>query len=637
MSNNPPSPPGRTSGYKRILAELKRRKVFQVAAVYGAVGFVVLQVAELAFPLLGLPEWTVTFVLALTMLGFPIALVLAWAFETSPDGVKRTEDAAPGELTQIVSMPAARRWPSGIAALVGTALLVMGGLWIASRGSSGADAGGASGGEQASTAAGDLVATDVTDREGGDRVYSSIAVLAFANMSGDPENEYFGDGLAEELLNALAGIEGLKVAARTSAFAFKGRDTDIRAIGDTLAVETVLEGSVRRSGDRLRITAQLIDTEDGYHIWSETYDRELTDIFAVQDELAAAIVQALAVPLGAEEAANLFRGGTDDVGAYELYLAGRQKWVTRDTALLKEAIADFEAAIARDSNFALAWSGYADAVDGLAWRDLKSVHLVPSAKAAARRALEIAPDLAEAHASLAVLVAEFDRDYELAETEYLRAIELKPSYAQARTWYADILLQTGRVSEAMEQYRLGAELDPLAWILQAQYGYTLRVAGRFEEAFVQFRRAEALGTPVGQVIPVMQLLFAGQELDMSEGELLPYAESLARTAPGLEPAEYRLLIRAIVSPELRAEALSLMPRLSISEGREWATIILYSMLGDNEAVLRIVERMHASVHPVLPLIIPDPALDGVRDDPRFIRIVDDLGLPHSYTVEEVGA
>ncbi len=628
MSNNPPSPPGRSSGYQRFLAELKRRKVFKVAAVYGVVAFVVLQVADLVLPTLGIPEWGMPLVLVLILLGFPIALVFAWAFETTPGGVKRTEEAASGEITQIISMPASRRWPSGIAALVGVGLLVFGAWWVGRRSSAGADAVGA-GSEQGVTA--------VARRAEGDRVYSSIAVLSFTNLSADQENEYFGDGLAEELLNALAGIDGLKVAARTSAFAFKGRDTDVRAIGDTLAVETVLEGSVRRSGDRLRITAQLIDTEDGYHIWSQTYDRELTDIFAVQDELAAAIVEALSVPLGTEEAANLYRGGTNDVAAFELYLTGRQKWVTRDTALLREAIADFEAAIARDSSYALAWSGYADAVDGLAWRDATARRLVPSGKAAARRALELVPDLAEAHASLAVLVAEFDRDYETAEAEYRRAIELKPSYAQARTWFGDLLLLLGRVPEAIEQYRIGAELDPLAWLSQNQYASALRRAGRLEEAMAQYRKAEVLATLVGQQTVTLQLLWTGQQLGLGETDLLPYAESLMQTTQGLAPEEYRQLVRAIVDPELRAEVLSFVPKLRTKTGYEWSLALVYAMLGDDEAVMTILESMHASGDVVLPLALPDPAFDRLRDDPRLIRIVDDLGLPRSFPAERSDA
>ncbi|HEX6062736.1 MAG TPA: hypothetical protein VFZ04_00890, partial [Longimicrobiales bacterium] len=251
-----------------LMAELKRRKVFRVATVYGATSFVVLQAADLLFPRIGLPDWTVTLVVAIALVGFPMALALAWTFDSTPEGMRRTAPADRAEINAIVSQPRVRRWPAGLAALLGVILLGASAAWTL----------GYRGPARAAR-------------------YDSIAVLPFVNMSGDPGSEYFGDGIAEELLNALAGIENLKVAARTSAFALKDAKLDVRRIGDTLQVATVLEGSVRRSADRIRVTAQLIDARTGYHLWSETYDRPLTDLFAVQDEIAQQIVDALKVRL----------------------------------------------------------------------------------------------------------------------------------------------------------------------------------------------------------------------------------------------------------------------------------------------------------------------------------------------------
>ena len=370
--------------YQRLFAELKRRNVFRVAAVYGATAFVIIEGADLVFPRISLPEWTVALVVWLGLLGFPLALAFAWAYERTPEGLKVTDPALVGELETIVQQPLRRRWPAGIAALAGMVLLALAAWWTLARTGPGV------------------------------HTYESIAVLPFANMSGNPDNQYFSDGLAEELINALAGVKDLKVAGRTSSFALRDQNLDLRAIGDTLDVEAVLEGSVRRSEDRVRITAQLIDAETGYHLWSEEYDRDIIDIFMVQEELARSIVKELIPRLGGY-AEQLYRGGTSDVRAYELYVVGRQKWYTRRGALLYEAIDDFEEAVARDPGFALGWSGLADAIDAIAYRDARAQPLVPRAKMAAQRAVLLDPALAEGWASWGVLASEADRDWITAE------------------------------------------------------------------------------------------------------------------------------------------------------------------------------------------------------------------------------
>lgn len=420
------------AAWQRFLAELKRRKVFRVAAVYGAAAFVVIQAADIMLPRLGLPDWTVTLIVALALLGLVPALALAWAFDATAGGVVRTGPATANEIAAVVAQPRARRWSAGIAAVAGVALLATGAWWT-------------------------LVGA-------GARIvaYDSIAVLPFANLSGDPADEYFGDGLAEELLNALSSIEGLKVVTRTSAFALKSNGLDVRAIGDTLRVAAVLEGSVRRSPDRLRISAQLIDTRTGYRLWSETYDRPMTDLFAVQYAIAGEIVRALAVRLAGGAREELHRGGTHDVEAYDLYLLGRQKWATRELPLLREAITHFEDAIARDSAFALAWSGFADAVNALAWRrDPVAKARVDEAKLAATRAILLDPGLAEGWASLGVMLLEFGFDVRFAETALQRAVELKPSYSFALYSLGTVLLNSGRPQDARVRRAAGGGPDRL--------------------------------------------------------------------------------------------------------------------------------------------------------------------------------
>ena len=353
-----------TPAYQRFLAKLKRRGVFRAAALYGTAAFVTIEASDLVLPRLAVPEWTVTLVVWIALIGFPIALMLAWTYEKTPEGLRATDPAETTELDAIVAQPARRRWPAGLAALVGIVLLGLGAWWTLTRTGPGA------------------------------KTYDSIAVLPFADLSGDSDNQYFSDGLADELINALSGVEDLKVAGRTSTFALRDQSLDLRTIGDTLGVETVLEGSVRRSEDRVRITAQLIDAETGFQLWSEEYDRDITDIFLVQEELARSIVRALAPRLGGE-AEDLFRGGTSDVRAYELYVAGRQKWYSRRVPLLWEAVDDFEQAVALDPEFALGWSGLADAIDALAFRSVRAQPLVPRAKTAALRAVLLDPELAE--------------------------------------------------------------------------------------------------------------------------------------------------------------------------------------------------------------------------------------------------
>ena len=304
---------------------------------------------------------------------------------------------------------------------------------------------------------------------------NSIAVLPFANVSADPENDYFCDGLAEELLNALAKVEGLKVAARTSSFYFKGKNIDVGQIGEALGVTTVLEGSVRRSGNRLRITAQLINTTDGFHLWSELYDRELKDIFDVQEEITLAIVDSLKLKLLGEGRAKVLRRYTENAEAYSLYLRGRFFWNKRTTEGFRQAIEYFEQAIELEPNYALAYSGIADCYNcsgfayDLGW--MRQAEVMSKAKAAAIKALEIDDTLAEAHTSLAYAKHLFDWDWEGSEKLFRLAIALNPNYANAHHWFAHLLIATSRVDEALAESERALELDPLSAVMNTHLGW----------------------------------------------------------------------------------------------------------------------------------------------------------------------
>jgi TolB-like protein len=593
-----------THRYQRFLAELKRRGVFRAAALYGTAAFVAIEASDLVLPRLSVPEWTVTLVVWLALVGFPVALVLAWTYERTPAGLRTTDPAEEVELDAIAAQPKRIRWPAGIAALVGIVLLGLAAWWT------------------------------LTRTGPGSRDYDSIAVLPFANLSGDPANDSFGDGLAEELINALAGVEDLKVAGRTSSFALRDQNLDLRAIGDTLGVETVVEGSVRRSEDRVRITAQLIDAETGFHLWSEEYDRDMTDIFLVQEELASSIVGAMLPRLGGEEA-ELYRGGTSDLEAWDLYVAGRQKWYTRSVPLLWEAVDDFEAAVARDPDFALGWSGLADAIDGLAYRDARAQALVPRAKMAAQRAVLLDPDLAEGWASWGVLAFEADRDWTTAELALKRAVALKPSYAWARASLGDMLRLQGRVQEAIEQQRMALELDPLSPQSHSTLGLSLLVAGQWEEARMQYEASAASGGETG-ALPTF--VTSGTEMGLTGGEIGEHAVSFAHVMGASDPEAARVLGPALADgstdEELVERARESVAGLIADSVLTLQMIAgLYTKLGDHDTALDWLETLRAGGSLSAGIVGVDPALDPLRDDPRMQALMDELGLPNGYDPE----
>ena len=325
-----------------------------------------------------------------------------------------------------------------------------------------------------------------------DMASDSIAVLPFINMSPDPENEFFADGMTEEIINALAQIKELHVVARSSAFSFKGKHIDARIVGEQLNVRTVLEGSVRKADNRLRITAQLVNAADGYHLWSERYDREMKDVFEIQDEIARSIADRLKVTLerGREP---LVKAGTRNLEAYQLYLKGRVLLARRGPAA---AYVDcFEQAVRLDPNYPQAWAGLADSHTVLGYTGLVRPEVgMPKAMEAARRAVALGPNLAEAHNALAMasLMGAWDRAE--AEREFLRALELNPRYVQARVWYGLFYLQfsEGRMEEGVAQTKLALRYDPLSSYAHAAHGLTCAWAGRLSEGLEHCKRGVEL-------------------------------------------------------------------------------------------------------------------------------------------------
>jgi TolB-like protein len=609
-----------TPAYQRFFAELKRRRVFRVMAVYGAVGFILMQIVELLVPALLLPEWTYRFIALLLLLGFPIAVILAWAFELTPEGVKRTEDAAPGELTQIIEAPAATRWPAGLLALAGV-MALLAGAWYMGRQSASDPGGeginpGASSGQEGAASGSDRGAS-LAYVDAADGARPRIAVLPFVDMSQANDQEYFSDGITEEILNVLSKIEDLQVTARTSAFAYKGTNQDLREVGRELDVDYLLEGSVRKSGEQLRITAQLIDTETNSHLWSDTYDRRLENVFEIQSEIAEAIAEELRLPLGLEEGETLVTP-TGDLAAYDLYLAGRAQMRSRGLEGITQATELFEAAVARDSNWAPAWAGlaesralypfYADGSnasrDSAVWR-----RSLEGAEEAAQHAL----DLDSSNASARVALANVYRDrweWDAAEREYLRAIELDVDNVEAHQQYSEMLFYSGRPADALIEAARALSLDRSPIRLNVM-GWSLWLNGRKEEARTIYEEA-ILKDPESRVHFVPNSL---AQIELLEGR---YREALDRFGPVLwDSISFRLSGEALESGDPSGLLEYIGPPEDARPVFVWPSVWIRLGMADRsiDTIKTLIQR-----HPygsLGALWDPEPQGSPIYEHPRF--------------------
>jgi TolB-like protein/predicted ATPase len=452
----------------------------------------------------------------------------------------------------------------------------------------------------------------------------SIAVLPFANISADEENEYFCDGLAEELLNALAKIDELKVAARTSAFSFKGKNTEAREIGKTLNVNTVLEGSVRKAGNRIRINVQLVNAADGYHLWSERYDREMKDIFDVQDEITLAVVDALQLKLlGAKKAAVLKRY-TDNTEAYELYLKGRFFWDKLSPAGIEKAIEYFNQAVLIEPDFALAYAGLADSYAVLSQVSAVPVsETMPKAREFAEKALSLDADLAEAHTSLGLVLADYDYDFVAAETCYTTAIKLNPNNASAHHLYGQLLAQLGRHTEAEAALRQAIRLDPLSILYNWQYGFGLYEARRNDEAMAQLQKVFEMdaGFPLTPWLLAAIHQVRGNHAEAAENfakfyELAGNAEDAARVRSSFAEGGWPGFVRMMTGARRPADVTG------------YLAAALHASLGEKDAAFARIEKAYDSREAILStLITNDPRMDSLRDDPRFAEMLRRIGLP----------
>ena len=456
---------------------------------------------------------------------------------------------------------------------------------------------------------------------------SSIAVLPFVDLSQEHDQEYFCDGITDELINALAKVEGLHVVSRTSAFQFKGKASDIRKIGEQLNVESVLEGSVRKAGNRLRITAQLVKAADGYHLWSGTYEREMKDVFAIQEEISRAIVNALRVPLAGQRGRRLVEGPAANLEAYSLYLRGRYYWNKRTQAGLKKSIEYFEQALAGEPVYAAAWAGLADSYALLAsYGESPPREAMPKAKTAALKALEIDDTLAQAHVSLAFVRSFYDWDWAAAEREYQRAIELNPGYATAHHWYSGCLRAMGRVEEALAEIQRAQQLDPLSLAIGRDLGRTLRSGRQPVRAVEQFRKVLELDPsfPSGYV-----------HLGMAYEDQRMYPEALAAfqkatLLPGGNPFATGALGHCYAASGQSGQARKLLDELEgLSRQRYVSAIsraVIYIGLGEKDAAFKWLERACQEHDPWLGWLNADPIFDSLRADRRFPELLKKVRL-----------
>jgi len=611
-----------------FFTELRRRNVIRVGALYGVAGWLLLQVADVLFGVLGLPDWSLRLVFGLLLLGLPLVLIFSWAFEMTPEGIKRERDVIRDDsITTHTGRKIDRLIIAGLVLVV--ALLVADRLLLAPAARTTPPAAESAAVEPAIETPAAAVPTGASQKQ-------SIAVLPFVNMSGDADNEYFSDGLTEELLNLLAQVDRLRVSSRTSSFAFKGKDTALPSVAQQLKVANILEGSVRKSGVNVRITAQLIDVETDSHLWSETYDRKLDDIFAIQDEIAQAVVEALKVHLLEPGQFVVEQRPATNTDAYMTYLRGRYTYQsgrdTRQDDLVRRAVAQYEAALEIDPNYALAYAGLADAYGWLAIQGEYSMQEgYERSRELALKALAIDPDLVEALLALADIQLEYDWDMQAAERSYRRALEIRPNDAEGLRTYGYFLVTDGRFDEAIDYYERALEVDPLQ--VRAYYGlaFTLLLAGRADEVdAVTELLAEHQGPEFMQRwnrnVGILKLRYAGRYEEMVE--LLP-----------AEPDNFGDLVDAAVahyhlghSEQAEGYLDQLLELADAGEGKYVNAAAALAQMDQPDRAMAYLEKSVEAREVNNAFIRIDPDFEPLYNDPRFLALLERMGLEPPPTV-----
>ena len=583
---------------KIFFGELKRRNVYKVAVAYGVVGWLLIQVATQVFPFLEIPNGMIRLVILLTAFGFPVALIIAWAFELTPEGIKRTEDA-----------DAARQHSRGgiwIAVVVIAAGLSLGlfflGRYTAAR-----------------------ATPRVSDTAGASNAVKSIAVLPLVNTSGDPSNEYFSDGLSEELIAVLAKIPELKVIGRSSSFFFKGKSGDSAAIGQKLGVANLIEGSVRKQGDRVRIVAELISAADGRSLWSETYDRELKDVFAVQAEIAKSVAEQMKVKLLGEAVRSDAARSSQNPGAHNAVLQSDFYFQQQTAESVRRAITFLQEAIRLDPNYALAYAKLAQA-----WRQYAvsfatdpgedAAKAYKEARRATEKAVSLAPDLVETRMAIGLQAMNPDLDFRVAEKEFRRVLQSAPSDPAAKSALCLSLMAEGRLSEAEEACREALSSDPLLTASWYNIGRVVAGMGRYKEAEELFRKGLEIQPHAARfhsylvILDVLQnrpaQAVANAQLE-SEGFWRDYAVNLAQQ----------------VQSDRSATDAALMDFIArYSNIGAFQIAVLYAIRKEPDEMFKWLDTAYATRDSGLTQLAVTPFLVPYVDDQRFVALCQKLNV-----------
>ena len=575
-----------------FFGELKRRNVYKVAVAYIVAGWALAQGIAQVFPVFDVPNWAIRLIVILIIIGFPVALVLSWAFEITPEGIKRTEDV---DVKQPHTIGGAWIYIAVLGALISVALFFLGRYTA----------------RESATAAHTESVARIPQK--------SIAVLPLLNESGDPSDEYFSDGLSEELIAALAQINGLKVIGRSSSFRFKDRKEEPKTIGEKLGVSTLLDGTVRKQGDRVRIVAELVNAADGIQLWTRTFDRELKDIFAVQEEIAEAVAESLKVTLLGSDTAQ--RSTPKNVEAHNAYLQGHFHFQRRNLEDYRKAVDYFDHAIRLDPDYALAYAERSEAWTFIGDLTGQREPAWSKARSDAEKAVAIAPALAEARAALGWI--RFFIDWKFAEglSELKRAKELSPSNPTANDLLARVIVYLGRFDEAERQARQAVELDPLSVTAQGNLARVLLFAGKLDESDAAARKAAEL-QPTSASSHRWQVVAAVLRGD---------GDTALREAQ-LEPDEGYRRFELALAQQVRGDRQAADAALAdlIANGRnqlDYQIAEVYAVRGEIDKAFEWLQISFDHHDTGTLTLLVDPLLRRLHDDPRYKNLLAKLGLP----------
>ena len=579
-----------------LLGQMKRRHMFRAATLYAATVWLVLEVVTQIFPVFGLPATLVRGIVFVALAGFPIAMTVSWFYEWTAQGLRRESADGPSESIKLLT---ARMLDRAIIVVLSLAVVLL------------------------------LVNRFVTHRDSLDLPQKSVAVLPLVNESGDPDNEYFSDGLSEELIASLSQIRDLKVIGRSSSFRFKGKDTDSRTIGAMLGVANLLEGTVRRQAERVRIVVGLVNAADGHQLWSHTYDRDAKDIFAVQAEIARAVADSLEVSLLGDQPALATEPAERNVQAHNAYLQGHFHLERNSFESWPKAVAAYDEAIKLDRNYAIA---YAERAEAWAWISTRNPPDVAQAQSNARRdaeeAVALEPNLAAAHASLGWVRFIVDWDYAGALTELRRAEQLAPSNARSRYQLSQVVLYMGQIDEAIALARQAVDLDPLAYSAHGILARALMAGGKIEEAEAQGRKSAqlqpaALGNRRWQVI--------GAVLRGDAETALREADQESSQASAFGPTQGFLHFERALALYASGDRVAADQALAVLEKEDYQSMAyqiaeVHAWRGESDAAFDWLQRSYDTRDAGTLGILIDPLLHRLRDDPRYLAVLGKMGL-----------